>query len=132
MRIVDEIYESLTDDDGFAALPGKLAALVDGRSCTLQTFSSDGELQVLTFNYYTSEMRAFYIAETLYNCDPWREPLALPERRNKAGLSNHYISGDAYLRSEFYNRFYRPFGDDTGHCLGTVMPCSPRPRQPVT
>ena len=115
MRIVDEIYESLTDDDGFAAL-------VDGRACTLQAFSRDGDLQFLTYNYYTPAMEAKYMAEALYDYDPWREPFGRPEALNKATLSQDVISGDAYLRSEFYNRYYRPFGDDTGHCIGTVMP----------
>lgn len=122
MSLVEEIYDGLTDDEAFAALPGRLAGLVNARSCTLQALGPTGDLQILAFCHFTPQMYERYLGEEMYRRDPWRGPFAERARLNRACLSSELVSRDEYLRSEFYNAFFRPFGDDTGHCVGVVMP----------
>jgi DNA-binding CsgD family transcriptional regulator len=114
------IYDALTDEDAFQALPDRLAAAVGARSATLQVFDTRGGFQEMTFNHFTREMFEFYVAEAMFNHDIWR----LPPRRNAMDrfvLITEQVPVQSLTRSTFYNEFLRPFGDDTAQCVGGVF-----------
>jgi DNA-binding CsgD family transcriptional regulator len=122
MRIVEDIYDALTDDEAFAALPAALARAADARSCILQAFTPNNDLLLAVYNdYYPLEAYAFYVEAEMFRHDPWRSPFEQPSRLNTACSSRDLVDPEDYKRSVFYNDFYRQFGDDTAHCLGGVM-----------
>jgi DNA-binding CsgD family transcriptional regulator len=119
--IIDEIYDGLTDDEAFAALPARLADLAGARSCTLQAFGVDGSLLVLAGSgHFSTEIDELYVTAGFAEFDPWRP--GCMSRLNLACSSADYLDLEDYQRSPFYNELYRPFGDDTAHCLGAAMP----------
>lgn len=72
MDFRDEIYEALTDEEAFQALPAKLAAAVGARSATFQVFEADGAFREMAFNHFTPEMFDFYVSQQMYHHDMWR------------------------------------------------------------
>ena len=121
MSAVDDIYDALTDDEAFEALPVRLANVVGARSATLQTFGADGSFLSITTSYFTDEMAQFYVDNEFHRYDLWRAPASRPETINTLQLMDDIISKERVQRSIFFNEFYRRFGDDTGRCLGGVM-----------
>lgn len=121
MAVIDEIYEALSDDQALAALPDRIAAEAGARSCTLMTYAPDGALQGITCNHFTTEMLDYYFATEMYWHDPWDPPARRPQALNRATAMDEAVTPQVYLKSEFYNRFIREFGDDTFHCVGSIM-----------
>lgn len=121
MGVIDEIYEAFFDDEAFAALPAQLASSLGARSMILQTFRADQPPE-LAFSYFTDEMLGFYAEHELYHDDLWSN-LAIEQGRFGTVLAiDDYISRDAFRRTRMFNECFRRFGDDTGVCLGAVMP----------
>lgn len=123
MDIVAAIYETLTDEEAFAALPAALARFADARSCSLQAFAPDNDLLfAVTNDHYPLEAHALYVATEMYRHDPWRGPLEQQGRWNAVCSSEKLVDPEEYKRSILYNEFYRQLGDDTAHCMGSVIP----------
>lgn len=121
MSLVDAIYEGLTDDEAFAAIPARLAAAADARSCMLEAFTPEGDPIFAAHNgYFTAESLQFYTAAGMHAHDPWRAAYRRL-RLNRLSTSADLISTDDYARSIFYNELFRRFGDDTFHCLGGMV-----------
>jgi DNA-binding CsgD family transcriptional regulator len=121
MDLTDSVYEALADEAGFLALPASLAAVVGARSATIQVLSKTGELQEMAVSHFTPDMFDFYVANEMWRHDIWR--VSIERRRPRAGfvIVDETLSLDRLLASHFYNEFLQPFGDNTAHCMGTVL-----------
>ena len=122
MDIVDAIYDSLTDEEAFAALPAALASFAGARSCSLQAFTPDNRLLFSVINdHYPLEAHALYVETEMFRHDPWRGPLEQQGRWNTICSSKDLVDPEEYKQSVLYNEFYRKLGDDTAHCMGAVI-----------
>lgn len=120
MSIIEQIYESLLDDEAFDALPARLADLVGARSTTLQTIVDQVPVHVAT-HYFSEAMGAFYAANDIIKLDPWIPIVTGKKLLNRAADSDDHLSRRDFENSAFYNEFFRRFGDDTGVSLGAVI-----------
>ncbi len=118
MDLRDHIYDAIADDEAFQALPAKLAAAVGARSATLQVFDAGGAFQEMTFNHFTQEMFAFYVAEAMFDHDLWRAPVQRRHGTDRFTLITERIPVEFWKRTIFYNEFLQKFGDDSGQCIG--------------
>lgn len=118
-ELTDELYDTI-GNGGFAALPELLAQAAGGRSCTFQVVARDLTPLVVETSYFSPEMSRFYVEEEIFRDDQWQNPWNAP--LGCALDLRHYVSDESYVRSRFYQDMIRRFGDDTGQCLGMVLP----------
>lgn len=119
-RFIDELYDTV-GNGGFAALPGLIAEVGGGRSCTFQVIGPDAKPQVVETSYFPLEMGRFYLDEHIYRHDIWQAQTVRAPRGRALDLLN-YVSDSDYVASRFYQDMIRHFGDDTGRCLGVLLP----------
>jgi DNA-binding CsgD family transcriptional regulator len=111
------LYDAITDDAAFAALPQAVARHVDSRSVTVQAFGPRFSLDSLNYVYFTAEMDAYYRQHELHHTDIWSKGI-ITNLDKGAQCFDELVSENEYRKSPFYNEFFRHFGDDTGHCMG--------------
>jgi DNA-binding CsgD family transcriptional regulator len=124
MDIISSIYEALTDEESFQALPERLAASAGARSSTIQVFSPDGPLSEMAVSHFTPEMFEFYVVSEMWRHDIWRVPTERRETVNSFTLVDEFVPPSVLQSSTFYNEFLRPFGDNTAHCIGGSLKLS--------
>lgn len=90
------------------------------RSALIQAWGRDGSVRLLYSNsHYSDEMLHHYVVEGFNRLDHWAEVLFHPDRLDRGvARSTEFISTEAHRLTDFYNEFFRRFGDDTGQCLG--------------
>ncbi len=117
----DAIYEVLEDEDAFARLPATIAGIVGARSMTFQIFSNGGPPEML-WSYFSDAMIAHYLENDLVPHDVWHGLAVQSGRFHRAFRASEYISKQDFLSSVMFNECFRHFGDDTGQCLGAIIP----------
>lgn len=116
--IIDEIYDGLTDDEAFAAIPQQLATLVNGRSSTVFGVDARGELGfMLASKFYSSSEIEFFRRIDGQRKEPFEALVRQRGLVNRMLPSTHLMSPDAFLNSTYYDELYRPIGDDVLHFL---------------
>ncbi len=119
-KLVDELYDTI-GNEGFAALPPLLAEAGGGRSCSFQVIDSGAKPRVVESSYFNSQMNRFYVDEGIYRHDIWQRQTDRAPRGRALNLLE-YVSDADYIGSRFYQGMIRHFGDDTGRCLGMLIP----------
>lgn len=121
---VEDIYAALTDDEALARLPRLLAELTNARSALIHWRHPDGDAQVLAHSYFTdAQIRDFtdrFAAKSL-----WHQACLPPDRINRIWNIGQLVGEKAFAKSEIFNEWIRPGGDDTFYCIGGVFetPC---------
>jgi DNA-binding CsgD family transcriptional regulator len=120
VTIVDEIYDALTDDEAFAALPARVQALVPGtRYCMMFSVEDAGNIGFLvnTPRYTRAEADAFMRSDAEAKRNPFLEPILTGGLSNRALTSASFLSPSEFERTQYYDEVIRPFGDATTHFL---------------
>lgn len=118
--VLEDIYAAALDDEALAALPGRIARFVGGRSCVMQRHEADGSCELLSFNHFGDELASEY-AEHFAASDPWVD--ALTRHSHGAVISvDRYLSRAEYMSSFGYNEFARKNRLDMIHCVGAIGP----------
>lgn len=122
MRLTPQlIYEAALDDDVFAQLPTVLAKAFDARSCVLHWRDGAGAATIFAHSqYYTDTHLADYAANYVEH-DLWTLAGASKGCANRAWSTADLVDEKSYGDSIFYNEWIRGMGDDTYHCLGSVL-----------
>lgn len=115
------LYDALTDDEVFAAIPGLLAESVGGRSTTLGWRAADGEHAVIGHNGYFGDGDFAFYTEHFASDDPWIEAALEPGRNDRAWRLDDLVPPDQLLGTPFFNDWIRGMGDDTFHCVGATF-----------
>lgn len=117
--VIARIGDAGFDDEALGSLPDILSGLIDSRSCTIQFMSRDWMHFDFVWNHFTADMHVDYVREFMAD-DLWLragQTLSL----NRVQNMDAFVPYEQHARSRIYNEFYRAHGDDTAHCLGTVI-----------
>jgi len=121
MAILDHIYEAVSDDEAYAALPAAMAALVGARSCVILGFDSALTLRSAATSYFSSEMIDFQMSEEARHLDIWTAFGAQRHRIGLVGNTEDFWDPAHFLGTPYFNECIRRFGDDTVRSLGGVI-----------
>lgn len=119
--LLDAVYDSL-GNGGLALLPALVAQAVDGRSSSLQVLTGDLVPEQVHTSYFTAEMSAFYVEHGIYDEDVWQTVTMRCGVVGRATRLTDMVPDEVYLASGFYQNMIRTHGDDTGRCLGMLVP----------
>lgn len=117
----EQIYQAMVDDEAFAALPTLLAQSVGARSCVIHWRDSRQQAEIMGHSPYFSAEQMLNYAENFVEHDEWSNCGRQSGFINRIWNTKQIVSPDHYEKSIFYNEWIRAMGDDTFHCIGTVM-----------
>lgn len=117
----EQIYQAMVDDEAFAELPSLLAASLGARSCTIHWRDTDDQAEILSHSRYFSDSDMANYAQNFTAHDDWTNQANTPEFINRVWNAEQLVSSSHYESGVFYNEWIRDMGDDTFHCMGTVM-----------
>ncbi|SMQ63283.1 DNA-binding transcriptional regulator, CsgD family [Altererythrobacter xiamenensis] len=120
MEIIGQIYEALDDDEAQEVLPDHLAGALRGRSCTIQTFSPQFELEEMWLNHFSAAMDDYYRLHSLHRHDAWTKTNLTRIGLNRSAKHSDFVEISEFRNSFFFNEFIRQFGDDSGQCMGFI------------
>jgi DNA-binding CsgD family transcriptional regulator len=121
MATIDQIYEAVSDDEAYSALPAAIAALAGARSCSMLAY--DRTLQITASNacHFTPEMYDFQKDPEVARLDVWSAHGAQPHLMGKVNDCEDAWDIPTFLRTPYYNECIRNFGDDSVHCMGGII-----------
>jgi DNA-binding CsgD family transcriptional regulator len=114
----EDIYDALCDDEAFSELPSRLALAFGARSCVIHWHFADGGAAVLADSGYFSPEQMQRYADEFAALDPWARASAVLDIKNRPQNLEDIVPAGEFERSEFFNEYIRPMGDDTFHCMG--------------
>lgn len=117
----EQIYQAMVDDEAFAELPSMLAESVGARSCVIHWRNSRQQAEILSHSKYFSDAHMLNYAHNFTEHDDWTNRAKERAFVNRVWNCEEPVSPAAYQHSIFYNDWIRAMGDDTFHCMGTVM-----------
>ncbi|MES2904154.1 MAG: LuxR C-terminal-related transcriptional regulator [Pseudomonadota bacterium] len=117
----EQIYQAMVDDEAFAELPNILAEAVGARSCVIHWRDTRQQAEIMAHSpYFTPDQMREY-AEKFVEHDQWSIGGKQRPFINRVWNTKEVVSPSDYQNSIFYNEWIRGMGDDTFHCIGTVM-----------
>ncbi|MBP6014481.1 MAG: hypothetical protein KBA31_19790 [Alphaproteobacteria bacterium] len=123
MSIESSIFEAALDEDGYRALPSKLAREIGGRATIIVELDpAKGLLHSETYSYYSQAFREHYNAGGYIAHDPWARALANPRCINQIVNLDDHVSVESFKKSVVFNELTKRYGDDTAHCISYVFP----------
>ena len=117
----EQIYQAMVDDEAFAELPTLLAQSVGARSCVIHWRDSQHHAEIMTHSKYFTDAHMTNYAANFTEHDDWTNRATEREFINRVWNCEELVPSADYERSIFYNDWIRAMGDDTFHCIGTVM-----------
>lgn len=114
---IEHIYEAALDDAALQDVAMALTRRFAARSALLHWTDSEGGQTLAHSQYFTDAQLDKYSRE-FAACDPWLAATAAPQKQNQVHDLERLVPTADFVRSEFYNSFLRPMGDDTARCLG--------------
>jgi DNA-binding CsgD family transcriptional regulator/PAS domain-containing protein len=117
----EQIYQAMVDDEAFANLPSLLARSLGARSCVIHWRDAQHHAEILSHSQYFSDEHMLDYAENFVAHDDWTNRANEREFVNRVWNAEQLVPSADYQRSVFYNDWIRGMGDDTFHCMGTVM-----------
>lgn len=120
-EVIAAIYDAATGEEAFEGLPAVVAGAIGARSAVIHQFSPDGDVEDMSFNYWSGEQVALYLETGMHRHDIWRIAGERSGIRNKARNVSELLKFDEFLNSTFYNEYFRRMGDDTVHCVGALF-----------
>lgn len=113
----EDIYESAFDDEAFAALPDKLAAMIGAKSSLIHWRDGTGGGEVFAYGGFSQAFVTAYAADYAEQ-DVWVRAGMEPQNQNILHNCSDVVGDDAYRNSFVYNEFVRSQRDDTFYCIG--------------
>ncbi len=117
----EQIYQAMVDDEAFAHLPSMLAQSVGARSCVIHWRDSQEQAEVLSHSQYFSDAHMLNYAVNFTEHDDWTNRAKERPFVNRVWNCEELVAPADYERGIFYNDWISAMGDDTFHCMGTVM-----------
>lgn len=117
---LDGIYAAIEDDHAFDGLAERIAAACNTRSAIFVALTKEGMPSFVQANYWNQAVMQDYLQHFI-SADPWTATAVVLGRFGRAAALDTTMLPEKFLRTAFYNDFFRAHGDDTGRCLG-VMP----------
>ena len=117
----EQIYQAMVDDEVFAQIPTLLAQAVGARSCVIHWRDSHDHAEIMAHSPYFSGEQMQNYAENFVEHDEWSNCGRERPFLNRIWNTKEIVAPDHYEGSVFYNEWIRAMGDDTFHCIGTVM-----------
>lgn len=117
----EQIYQAMVDDAAFADLPSLLARSVGARSCVIHWRDSGHQAEILSHSQYFTDQHMLNYANNFVEHDLWTNRANEPGFVNRVSNAEELVPQADYGHSIFYNEWIRAMGDDTFHCMGTVM-----------
>jgi DNA-binding NarL/FixJ family response regulator len=111
----------MDDDAAFADLPSLLARSVGARSCVIHWRDTEQQAEILSHSQYFRDEHMLNYANNFVEHDLWTNRANEPGFVNRVWNAEELVAQVDYDRSIFYNEWIRALGDDTFHCMGTVM-----------
>lgn len=115
---VGDLYEAISDDSAWAALPATAARLVGARSSVIHELDSAGMHIGVRWSYLTDDFMADLARRHPDGRDIWVETGLGSGIVDRPVIIDDYLPEAAFLRSPLWNDVLRPHGDDTGHSIG--------------
>lgn len=116
-----QIYQAMVDDEAFALLPALLAESVGARSCVIHWRDVEHHAEVMAHSDYYSPDQMLNYAENFVEHDEWSRGGQQRRFINRVWNTKEVVAPGVYEGSIFYNEWIRAMGDDTFHCIGSVM-----------
>ena len=117
----EQIYQAMVDDEAFAQLPSMLAQSVGARSCVIHWRDAQEQAEILSHSQYFSDSQMLNYAENFTAHDDWTNRAKQRPFINRVWNTEELLPSAEYERGIFYNEWISAMGDDTFHCMGTVM-----------
>ena len=117
----EQIYQAMVDDEAFAELPTLLAQSIGARSCVIHWRDAREQAEILSHSHYFADAHMLDYAENFTAHDDWTNRAKEREFVNRVWNCEELVPSADYDHSVFYNEWIRAMGDDTFHCMGTVM-----------
>lgn len=117
----EQIYQAMVDDEAFALLPTLLAQSVGARSCVIHWRDSRHQAEIMAHSPYFSPEQMLNYSENFVEHDEWSNCGQQRDYVNRIWNTKQMVTPAAYEKGVFYNEWIRAMGDDTYHCIGTVM-----------
>ncbi len=117
----EQIYQAMVDDEAFAHLPAMLADSVGARSCVIHWRDALQQAEILSHSQYFSDAHMLTYAENFTEHDDWTNRAKERQFVNRVWNCEELVAPADYQRGIFYNEWISAMGDDTFHCMGTVM-----------
>lgn len=123
MSIESSIFEAALDEDGYRALPSRLAREIGGRSAIIvEQDPARGPPYSEIYNYYSPAFRERYHGGGYIAHDPWAKVFLNPRCINQVLNLDAYVSVETFKKSAVFNEIAKRHGDDTAHCISYVFP----------
>lgn len=123
MPIETSIFEAALHEDGYRALPAKLAREIGGRSVIIVEFDPVKQRpHSEAYSYYTPAFRERYYADGYFAHDPWAQVLKSPKCLGQIVNLDDHVSVETLKKSLAFNEYAKRNGDDTAHCISYVFP----------
>ena len=117
----EQIYEAMVDDQAFAELPSLLAESLGARSCTIHWRDTGDNAEVLAHSRYFTDDQMLRYADHFTGHDDWTNRARERVNINRVWNAEELVSRSDYESGVFFNEWIRGMGDDTAHCMGSVM-----------
>lgn len=117
----EQIYQAMVDDEAFALLPTLLAESVGARSCVIHWRDAQEAAEIMGHSPYFSPEQMLNYAENFTEHDQWSHGGRQRKFINRVWNTKEVVAPEVYEGSIFYNEWIREMGDDTFHCVGSVM-----------
>jgi len=117
----EQIYQAMVDDEAFAELPALLAQSIGARSCVIHWRDTLQHAEIMAHSPYFSPEQMLDYAENFVEHDEWSNCGKQGPFLNRIWNTKELVAPTQYEGSIFYNEWIRAMGDDTFHCIGTVM-----------
>jgi DNA-binding CsgD family transcriptional regulator/PAS domain-containing protein len=118
--VIETILDAMLDDQALAAVPARLAEMVDGCSSMFHRRMGDGSHQMYSFNCFGPDVMSDYV-ENFAKDDAWSN-VVVTLSHNRASSLDRYLPASEFKRTRTYNEFVRAQRLDALHCLGLAMP----------
>ncbi|NBC35442.1 hypothetical protein GTZ99_02595 [Novosphingobium sp. FSY-8] len=116
---LDGMYAAIDNDGAFQQLSSRIAEAAGTRSAVFVELTAAGAPTSLQANYWDQDVISVYLRRFVAQ-DPWTALAVDIGNFGRATALDARMSPDAFRQTEIYNDLYRPYGDDTGRCMGVI------------
>lgn len=120
-QAIDVIYDAVLDDEAYSLIPDAVGREVRASAVVITEFDRNFSPRSALYSQYSAEMNQFYFDRGIAKLDVWT-PIAVQKALwDRAVVCDSHVSAESFIRTPFYNEFFRHFGADTARCLGAAL-----------
>jgi len=119
MRHLTTLYDAIDDDVAFMRIAETVAAASGSRSANIHHFTPGGVTHFHQLSYYEPDQAKLY-ATSFVDKDVWLQVSQRQGRIGKILNMDKYLPAEEFIKTEYYNELFKPIGDDTARCMGSL------------